>query len=161
SRNCSRALLDEIEHVLLSNAATCAGATDFCKIHVVLAGELATERGRADNGIFFVLGSAGGGSWRRSRSFFLCRYRSGRRRSRSSDLGWGRSGSATTVPNHTDDGIDLNGISFGNLDFLKHAAGGRGDFGVDFVGGNLEQRFIALDLVTGLFQPLGDGSLEN
>src|ERR1019366_2711805 len=75
--------------------------------------------------------------------------------------GGGGSGSATAVANHTHDGVDLNGVAFGNLDFLKDSAGGRGDFGVDLVGGNLEQRFVALDLVTGLFQPLGDGPFEN
>src|SRR5260221_13780556 len=126
----------------------------------MLASELADEGGRTDIGIFFVLGSAGARRGR-SRRFFLCRCWCGSRRSRSSDLGGSGSGSAIAVTYHADDGIDLNGVAFGNLDFLKDSAGGRGDFGVDLVGGNLEQRFIALDLVTGLFQPLSDSSFEN
>ena len=52
----SRAVLDEIENVLLGDAAAGAGATHFCEIHIVLAGEFADERRRADVGIFFVLG---------------------------------------------------------------------------------------------------------
>ena len=139
---------------------TRAGAAHFCEIHTVLAGEFADERGRADVGIFFVLGSTGGRHGR-SLGFCLYRCRSGRSRSGRSGLGESGSGSATAVANHTDDGVDLNGVAFGNLDFLKNSAGGRGDFGVDLVGGNLEQGLVTLDLVAGLFQPLGDGSFEN
>src|ERR1019366_2557147 len=121
----SRAVLDEIEDVLLGDAAASAGAAYLCKVHIVLAGELADKRGRANVGIFFVLRSAGGGRGRRSG------------RSRSNGLGRGGGGSATAVANHTDDGVDLNGVAFGNLDFLKDSAGWGGDFGVDLVGGNL------------------------
>ena len=150
----SRAVLDEIENVLLGDAATGAGATHSCEIYIVLAGEFADERGRADVGIFFLVftaGSAGGGCGRRSRSFLFCGCGSGGSRSRNSGFGGIRSGSATAVADHPDNRVDLNGVAFGNLDFLKDSTGGRGDFGVDLVGGNLEQRFIALDLVTGLF----------
>ena len=43
---------------------------------------------------------------------------------------------------------------------LEHHAGGRaGDLGVHLVGGDLEQRLVALDLVADLDQPLGDRAL--
>ena len=71
-------MLDEIEDVLLGDAAAGAGATHFCEIHIVLAGEFADERGRANVGIFFGIMNSGGGRWRRSRSFFLCGSESGR-----------------------------------------------------------------------------------
>ena len=35
------------------------------------------------------------------------------------------------------------------------------NLGVDFVGGDFEQRLVALDFIAGLFQPLGDGALED
>ena len=57
-------MLDEIEDVLLGDAAAGAGAADFCEIHIVLAGEFADERGRADVGIFFIVGKR----WRRVRA---------------------------------------------------------------------------------------------
>ena len=43
-------------------------------------------------------------------------------------------------------------------DFLDDAGYRRGDFGVYFVGGNLEQRFVHLYPVTYLLEPAGDGS---
>ena len=137
-------MLDEIEEVLLGDAAAGAGAAHLCEIHIVLAGELADQRGRTNVGIFLVLGSAGGGRGRRSRGFFLYGCRSGRRG--RSDLGGRGCGIATAVANHADDGVDLNGVAFGNLDLLKDAAGGRGDFSVDLVGRNLEQGFVALKI---------------
>ncbi len=51
----SRAVLDEIEDVLLGDAAAGAGAAHSCEIYIVLAGEFADERGRADVGIFFIV----------------------------------------------------------------------------------------------------------
>ncbi len=50
------------------------------------------------------------------------------------------------------------GLVFGNEDFLDDAGNRRGDFGVYFVGGNLEQRFVHLYPVTYLLEPAGDGS---
>ncbi len=52
-------------------------------------------------------------------------------------------------------------LPFGNLDFLEHATGGGGNFGVHLVGGDLEERLVALNFVAGLFQPLGNRSLED
>ena len=59
------------------------------------------------------------------------------------------------------DTVFTHGGAFGDFDFLQDAGGGRGDFGVDFVGGDFEQRFVALDFVAGLLQPLGDGALDD
>ena len=154
-------MLDEIENVLLGNAATSASAVYFCQIHIVLASELAYQRGRADVGIIFGFEGAGG---LRGRGSFprlpLCGCGSSGYRRRYSGLGWRGSGSSIAVANDTDDGIDLNGISFGDLNLLEDPAGGSWDFGVDLVGGNLEQRFVALDFLASLFQPLGDSSFE-
>ena len=75
--------------------------------------------------------------------------------------GWrGSSGSAGAIDDR-DNGLDWNGLAFGNLDFFQHAGGGRRNFGVDLVGGNFKERLVALHLVTGLFQPLGDGAFED
>ncbi len=41
----------------------------------------------------------------------------------------------------------------------EHARGRRRDLGVHLVGGDLEQRLVALDLVPDLLHPLGDGAL--
>ena len=46
-----------------------------------------------------------------------------------------------------------------DADLLQHARGRGGDLGVHLVGGDLEQRLVALDLVADLLHPLGDGPL--
>ena len=55
-------------------------------------------------------------------------------------------------------GANFGGLVFGDEDFLDHAGDRRGDFGVYFVGGNLEQRLVHLYPVTYLLEPAGDGS---
>jgi len=57
-----------------------------------------------------------------------------------------------------DDGIDGDGVAFLRENLSQRAGGGRGDLGVDFVGGDLEQRLIALDLVADFLQPARHGS---
>ena len=57
--------------------------------------------------------------------------------------------------------IYLNGVSFPDFDVPQHAGSGSGDLGVHFVGGNLEQRLVALHFVAGLLQPLGNGAFKN
>jgi hypothetical protein len=156
-------VLHEIEDVLLGDAPAGARATHLCEIHVVFAGELADERRGANVGTLFVitLRSADGGCGRRSffSSFLFCGC--GSSGSGSRGLGGCRGGSAVAVADHSDHCVDLNRAAFGNLDFLKDSTGGRGDFSVNLVGGNLKQGFVALDLFTSLFQPLGDGPFEN
>src|SRR5208282_3795247 len=105
-----------------------AGAAYSCEIYIVLAGELADERGRADVGLLFIAfiaGSAGGGCGRRSRCFFFCGCGSGR--NRGSDFGReSGSGGPTAVTDHANNGVDLNGVAFGDFDFLKDSAAGAG-----------------------------------
>ena len=43
-------------------------------------------------------------------------------------------------------------------DLLERARSGRRNLSVNFVGRDLEQRLVALDRVTDLFEPLGQGS---
>ena len=57
-----------------------------------------------------------------------------------------------------DDGVDLHGRAFSNLDLLQRAGGGRRNLGVDLVGRDLEERLVALDGVARLLEPLGDGA---
>src|SRR6267142_1856892 len=53
-------------------------------------------------------------------------------------------------------GIYADSRSLGDFNFLENSGGGRGNFCVNLVGGDLEQRFAALDLIARLFQPLGN-----
>jgi hypothetical protein len=46
--------------------------------------------------------------------------------------------------------------SFGDFDFAQDAGSGGGNFGIYFIGGDFEQRFIALHFVAGFLQPLGN-----
>ena len=63
--------------------------------------------------------------------------------------------------NRADYCIHADRSSFGDFNFLKNTGGGRGNFGVDFVSGDFEKRFVALDFVAGLLQPLGDCALDD
>jgi hypothetical protein len=56
---------------------------------------------------------------------------------------------------------DLDGVVLLGDDLGQHPGGRRGDLGVDFVGGDLQQRFIQLDRVTLLLEPTGDGALSD
>ncbi len=60
-----------------------------------------------------------------------------------------------------DDRIHADRCAFGDFDFLQHAGGGRGNFGVNLVGGDFEERLVALDFVSGLLQPFGDGAFDD
>jgi hypothetical protein len=57
--------------------------------------------------------------------------------------------------------LNWNRLTFTDFNFFQHSGRGRGNFGVHFIGGNFKQRFITLDFVSGLFQPLGDRAFEN
>ena len=48
-----------------------------------------------------------------------------------------------------------------DLDLAQHARARRRDFGVNLVGGDLEQRLVSLDLIPNLLQPSDDGALGN
>ncbi len=56
-----------------------------------------------------------------------------------------------------------HGADFGDLvlvhpDLEQHAGGGGGDFGVDLVGGHLEEWLVGVDAVTDRLEPAGDGA---
>jgi hypothetical protein len=62
------------------------------------------------------------------------------------------------LPEARDDGVDRHGLALGHEDF-EEGAGSRGwNLGVDLVGGDLEERLVALDRVAGLLEPLRDRS---
>jgi hypothetical protein len=63
--------------------------------------------------------------------------------------------------NHAHYGLNRHGLAFADFDLLQHASGRGGNFRVDLVGRYFEQRLVALDLITRLLEPLGDGAFEN
>ena len=76
--------------------------------------------------------------------------------------GEGRSGNGGAgFVDDADNGVDLDGLALLVADLLEDSSGGGGDFGVDLVGGDLEERLVALDSVAGLLEPLGDGAFED
>jgi hypothetical protein len=75
--------------------------------------------------------------------------------------GAGAGGGRTRGVNGSNDGVDRDRLAFLDLDFLQDAGRRRGNFRVHFVGGDFEERFVALDFIAGLFKPLGDGSFED
>ena len=63
-----------------------------------------------------------------------------------------------------DDGydcVDLDGFAFVGADLGENAVGCRGDFGVDFVGGDFEERLVFLYGITDFLEPLSDGAFED
>ncbi len=79
-------------------------------------------------------------------------------RSAGAAAGCGRGGGGACFIDGADDGVDLDGGAFLDLDLAECAGGGRGDFGVDLVGGDFEERLVARDGVAGLLEPLGEGA---
>jgi len=135
----------------------------------VFLGEAANQRRRVD--AFGGAGkgrssrsgnsSRGGGSGRFGSGGSLNRrwrrYGFGRSRCRSR----GGRGGGTRAVDHGDNGLDGNGLAFGNFDFFEHAGGGRRNFRVHLVGGDFKERLVALDLVAGLLEPFGDGAFKD
>src|SRR5271165_4749264 len=104
--------------------------------------------------------------WRSSPSFssearsagMFSSSRLSRLRSRS---GRGRYTCLTLSSDGADDGVDLHSRAGLDFDVLQRAGSGRRNLGVNLVGGDLKQRFVALDLLAGLLQPLGDGPFKD
>src|SRR5580700_2331098 len=152
------------ENVALADAAAGAGAGNLGDINIIFARDFADER-RAAN-FFTARSSLRRSRCSRSRSWRsglrCCRRRGGLggfgfRRSR----GWRGTGGAVAGFDHGDDGLNWHRLAFADFDFFQHPSRGRGNFRVDFIGGNFEQRFVALDFVSGLFQPLGYRAFKN
>ena len=59
----------------------------------------------------------------------------------------------------SEESADLNGGIFIGMDGQEYATGRGWDFGVDLVGGDLQQWLIGGDGVANLLQPAGDGAL--
>ena len=74
-------------------------------------------------------------------------------------LGW--SGGFAVDGDGSDDRVHADRRAFGDFDFLQNAGGGSGNFGVDLVGGDFEERFVALNFVAGLLQPLGNSAFDD
>ncbi len=108
---------------------------------------------------FLFLRGGRRGLWRRSGLGLHSRRRFRRGRGRSGCFGGRRC--AVAIADSADNCIYLDRTALGNFDVLKHAGSGRGNLGVHLIGGDFEERLVALDLVSGLLQPLGDGSLKN
>ncbi len=64
-----------------------------------------------------------------------------------------------TRADHGQLGADLDGLVLLDLDLQQLAGDGRGDLGVDLVGGDLEQRLVDRYVVTDRLQPAGDRAL--
>src|SRR5262249_14535815 len=73
---------------------------------------------------------------------------------------WCRAASAVAI-DHANDSVYLNSCAFLNLYFFQYAAGWSGNLGVDFVGGDLKKRFVALYFISRLLQPFGKGAFED
>ena len=153
--------------VFLGDAAAESGAGNFREIDVVVFGNLADERAGTDTTLVAVLGLAvrlraaltperaeavaeRPPSWLRERA----------RQARAALAGGGRRGSVA-ISDDADYGVDLHGVAGLDLDLLQRAGRRSGDFGVNLVGGDFEQRLVALDFVARLLEPLGDGSFED
>src|ERR687897_700072 len=54
---------------------------------------------------------------------------------------------------------DVDGVALLHEDLRQHAAHGRRHFGVDLVGGHLEERLVLCVLLADLLEPLGDRAL--
>ncbi len=156
---------DECLDVFLGDAAAQSGAGNFGEIDVVVLGDLADERAGADAsllaivGLGFGLGRLGG----MSEAVVAERLPSWpREQERQARRPWlARVRRPLAVADDADHGVHLDGVACLDLDLLERAGRGSGNFGVNLVGGDFEQRLVALDFVAGLLEPLGNGSFED
>ncbi len=163
---CGRALRQVGFHVLFGDAAAGAGAFDAAEIDIVLARHFAHQRRERTGGL-------GGGcllnGWRRSSrrldkrrrlrrgGFGLCG--GGLRSGRGLCRRWRRH--CAIFLDARDHGVDADRLAFLHQHLGQRAGGGRRDFGIHFIGGDLEKRFVAVHVFAGLFQPLGQRAFHN
>jgi hypothetical protein len=57
--------------------------------------------------------------------------------------------------------VHADGLPFLRQDLGQRAGGGGGDLGVDFVSGDLQERFVALDFLARSLHPADDGALRD
>ena len=81
-------------------------------------------------------------------------------RSRCGLCRWRGSAGARSA-NHSYNGIYLHGGSRLNLDFAQGPAGRRGNLGINFVGGDFEQGFVARDFVAHILEPFCKRALKD
>ena len=66
-----------------------------------------------------------------------------------------------SVLNAADHRVDADGGAFLDQDLGKDAGAGRRNLGIDLIGGDLEERFVALHVFAGFLEPFGQGSFDN
>ena len=71
--------------------------------------------------------------------------------------GW-RSCTARALGDDADDRVDLHRGALGDLNLLQRSRRRGGNLGVHLVGGYLEERLVALDLVANLLEPFCEGT---
>ena len=167
---------DERLDVFLGDAAAKAGSRDLGQVDIVLFRDLAHQRTGANLALLACFGSLlGRGSGLRlfyfsgrrrclglRRAATVSAGRSSGLRGRGSGWRWGRwRGGLAFSSDRADHGIDLHGGSGLDLDVLQRAGGRRGNFSINLVGGDFEQRLVALDFLARLLQPLGNGSFKD
>ena len=81
-------------------------------------------------------------------------------RSRCGLCRW-RGSAGTRSANHSYNGIYLHCGSRLNLDFAQSPAGRRGNLGINFVGGDFEQGFVACDFVAHILEPFCKRALKD
>ena len=156
--------LDVLLHVLLGDAAPKPRAPDLAEIEIELGGQPA-HRGAGPAGAVAARlwrlrarwGLSGLDRARRLRDLGGRRLNSAAWRGRSGRLSDGGLGTGLGSRLAPADGADQrphrNRLAFLDIDLRQHAVHRRGDFGVDLVGDDLEQRLVLLHPVTRLLQP--------
>ncbi len=162
---CSAGVLgDKSLDVFLGDAAAEPGAGNFGQVDVVLLGDLADERAGADAVPARRLRASGSrlrGLGGAERAAVAARLLSWLRARARLWLGRAQRRPPSPSPMTPTTVLTCTVAPASTLISCRRAGGGRGDFGVNFVGGDFEQRLVALDFVAGLLEPLGDGSFED
>ena len=140
---------DIVQHVVLGHAAALARPAYLRQVYVVFSSDASHERGDELPSLVALRPVCGHGLGRCAGGFNHSRGR--RRRYRFSD------GYIRRATNRGHDAMDRHRLAFLGRDLGQDAGCRRRNFGVNLVGGNLEQRLVALDELTGLLEPADDG----
>ena len=151
-------LLGRFLYVLAADASAHSATVHFAEVNRKLACELANDR--RDVGIGFSRGRG----FLRSRSFRRGVLGSGRSfgrlggRGRLSRCGRCRSGAVANVGEHRTHGDRFVLL---HQDLLERAGGGGRNFGIDLIGGDLQQRIAFGNLLALFNEPRGDRTFVN